>query len=586
MRLRLILPPIGYLLVGLLATWPLMTHLQGWVPGTGDWGQNMWALWWTRQALLNLSQSPFYTNYLFYPEGVTLLFHPLDVSDGLLSIPFYGLFGGDVAYNLMILLSFVLGGWGTYLLALHLIGHRGASFVAGLVFILSPYHFLRIDLGHLNLSTLQWIPFYALFLFKFVRSGSKHSAALAVFFLVFNALNSWYYVVYCGLFSLAVLFWPEKKLHLNDPIYIPDDLRHSSFVSRQLLSRLTRVGIILVSAMLILSPLLIPMLRLLDTTILVGAHNPLRHSVDALSFWVPGPPSFWAKWFENSWISYAAQNREPGASAYLGYTVLGLSVIGLFCRQRRRQTIWWLFIALGFAVLALGPQLQINGQITNVSLPYQWLANLVSIFSITGIPGRFVVMTSLALAMLVAYGLIILINWLSKHKIIPSVVSGQPSAVNIAICLVVGLLIGLEYLAIPIRLTRTDLPEFYDVIASDTTPYAILDIKWDANFLMHAQTRHGKPLVGGWLARLPERQAAYLEQDGLDKVFLYLLLEPEGVTLTDPEVIRPAIQTALAEHNVRYIIDHNGTAGSWLEQLVGWPVIYKEGNMIVYGSVE
>jgi hypothetical protein len=160
---RLITPLLGYILISLMATWPLVTHLQGWVPGYGDWGQNMWALWWTRQAILSLAQSPFFTTYLFYPEGVTLLFHPLDVSDGLLVMPLYGLLGGDMSYNLIVLLSFGLGGWGTYLLALYLTGHRAASFLAGLVFALSPYHFLRIHIGHLNLATLQWIPFYVFF---------------------------------------------------------------------------------------------------------------------------------------------------------------------------------------------------------------------------------------------------------------------------------------------------------------------------------------------------------------------------------------------------------------------------------------
>jgi len=211
MKNRHLLPLIGYSLISLIVTWPLVTHLRGWVPGLGDWGQNLWALWWTRQALLVEGQQPFFTHYLFYPEGVTLLFHPLDVSDGLLALPLYGLLGGDVTYNLMILLSFVLAGYGAYLLALYLTHHRAAAFIAGLIFALSPYHFLRVDLGHLNLSTIQWIPFYALFLLIFVERGDKRAAALAVFFLVFTALNSWYYVVYCGLFLSPSSSGPDES---------------------------------------------------------------------------------------------------------------------------------------------------------------------------------------------------------------------------------------------------------------------------------------------------------------------------------------------------------------------------------------
>jgi hypothetical protein len=318
------------------------------------------------------------------------------------------------------------------------------------------------------------------------------------------------------------------------------------------------------------------MLRLLSSTTLIGGHNPLRHSVDLLSFWVPGPPSTWAGWFEDVWISYAAQNREPGASAYLGYTVLALSFAGLLDRRWRRQALWWLAIALGFTLLALGPQLQRDGRILELMLPYQWLSKAIPIFSITGIPGRFVVMTSLALAILSAYGLAYLSDRLRQNKT-------TPTPAPLWLCLLAGVLISLEYLAIPLRLSPTNVADFYHQVAAETESYAIIDLKWDANFLMHAQTIHGKPLVGGWLARLPESQAAYLDQGGLDKAFLYLLLGPEQATTLDPAALQSTLQTALAQRKVRYIIDHDGQAGPWLEQFVGWPVVYRGEDVVVYG---
>ncbi|MBN1991155.1 MAG: hypothetical protein JW953_00515 [Anaerolineae bacterium] len=587
-----ILPaPVVYLLLSLLVTWPLLTHLQGWVPGSGDWGQNMWALWWTRHALLALAQSPFFTHYLFYPAGVTLLFHPLDVSDGLLALPLYGLLGSDLTYNSIVLLSFVLGGWGAYLLALYLTGQRQASFVAGLIFALSPYHFLRLDLGHLNLASLQWIPFYVLCLLKFIQQGSKRCAALAIFFLAFTALNSWYYVVYCGLLSLALLFWPRPKSTANQPLPSPFTIHNSQFTIHNYFLRAARIALVLLLALLFLSPLLLPMGQLLKTTTLVGEHNPLRHSVDLYSFWVPGPPSTWAAWFKGVWIAYAAQQREPGASAYVGYTVLGLSIIGLMGARWRRQARWWLAVAVGFTLLALGPHLQIDGQILDVPLPYHWLTILFPVFGLTGIPGRFVVMTSLALAILAAYGLATLTDW-GQDKIIQRFNKPKNSALNrlsapllsrFILGLIIALLITLEYLAVPLRLSATEVDDFYHTLAADPNQYALLDIKWDANFLLHAQTVHHKPLIGGWLARLPQEQALYLNQGGLDQSFLYLLLGPAGQTITDPAARQAAIRAALAERNVRYIIDHDHLAGPFIEQFVGWPVVYEGENMVVYG---
>ena len=65
---------------------------------------------------------------------------------------------------------------------------------------------------------------------------------------------------------------------------------------------------------------------------------------------------------------------------------------------------------------------------------------------------------------------------------------------------------------------------------------------------------------------------------------MYLLLGPEGTGLTDPAAIRPAVQSALAERQVRYIIDHDGRAGPWLEQMVGWPVVYQGEGLVVYAA--
>lgn len=541
---QVLAPLFGYLLVSLAATWPLAVHLKGWVVAGFDWGQNFWALWWTRQSLVVLGQDPFFTRYLFHPEGVTLLFHPVDIADGLLMIPLYATFGGEVAYNVTVLLSYVLGGWGAYLLALRLTGHRGAAFVAGLVFTLSPYHFSRIYLGHLNLATIQWIPFYTLFLLRFVERGAWRAAFVAVFFLAFMALYSWYYVLYCGLLSGVVLLWPGQK---SWPAIVG------------------RVALVQGGAMLLLSPILLPMFQTLRTTEIVGAHNPLRHSVDLWSFWIPAPPSSWAGPFAEVWPAYSLPlYREPGGSAYLGYVTLALSMAGLLRSHRRVEVRWWLLVALCFTILALGPQAQIGGHPYGLPLPYGYLAELPG-FSLAGVPGRFVVMVSLALAMLAAYGVTVLTErW--------------PY-----LWLLAGLLVGLEYWAAPVPLERVEVADFYHTMAADRESYAIIEIKWDGNFLLYAQTIHGKPLIAGWLARLPAEQAAYLEQPSLDKSFLYTLLGPEGAALTDPTVIRPALQQALVERNVRYIIDHDNRAGPWLEQFIGWPVVHREGEMVVYG---
>lgn len=536
-------PAAFFLAASLVFTWPLITRLRGWVPGLGDWGQNMWALWWTRKALLVLRESPFFTKHLFYPDGVTLLFHPLDMTDGLIALPFYGIVGGDISYNLIVLISFVLSGLGSYYLVLYLTRNRWAAMVAGLVFSLSPYHFLRLELGHLNLASMQWIPFYLLFFFKYLREGRIRSAWMAVLFMVLNAGCSWYYVVACGLLSLAAVGWCFVY-----PIRLP--------------GLIMRIALVLAISVAVLSPLLVPMLQSLHNTELVGEHNPLRHSVDLNSFWVLGPPSTWASGFESIWAPYAAQHREPGTSGYLGYSVLLLCIAGLVLTTQRKEALWWLAVGVGFIVLSLGPKLQVGGEAFDTALPYNLLHAHMPGFSAAGIPGRFVVMTSLVTAVLAGYGLAAL------GQRIPGTWPMAP--------LVAALAISLEFLTVPVNGSRTALPQFYRSMAEDGQQYAILDVKWDANYLMHAQTVHGKPLVGGWLARLPGDKARYLNQGSVEKAVVYLLLGEQASDITDPDELRAGLNESLGRHQVRYIIDHDRVLGDWIEQALGWRASHEE----------
>ena len=179
--------------------------------------------------------------------------------------------------------------------------------------------------------------------------------------------------------------------------------------------------------------------------------------------------------------------------------------------------------------------------------------------------------------MLAAFGVV----RLSEARRQPSAVSRQRPSFIVHYSLFI--IIFIELLALPLRLSPTDVNPFYHTLAADQDTYAIIDIKWDANFLMHAQTIHHKPLIGGWLARLPQEQADYLDESSLDKAFVRLLLGPEGAALTDPAAVRSAVQTALAERDVRYIIDHNNAAGPWLQEAFGWPVVFEDDEVVVYG---
>ncbi|TGE20603.1 hypothetical protein E5K00_21655 [Hymenobacter aquaticus] len=148
-----------YAVVFLAWTWPLGAHLADGFPAMphGDAAIYVWNVWHFREAVL-AGSNPFYTNWLLYPQGASLVMHAY--------IPIVGLFnlliGQELlAINLFLLLSYVLSGTGGYLLSRRWVRHPLLGWLAGLVFAYSPYKLLRLQ-GHYNLVLTATVPFFVL----------------------------------------------------------------------------------------------------------------------------------------------------------------------------------------------------------------------------------------------------------------------------------------------------------------------------------------------------------------------------------------------------------------------------------------
>jgi len=218
-----------YTILTLILTYPLIFNLTTAVPNDiGDPLLNTWLLAWDTHALLTDPLNLFNAN-IFYPLSNTLAYSEHLFSTALLALPWQVLFGEPVlAYNLSLLLSFPLAAFGMYLLALRWTHHRGAAFIAGLIFAFNPYRFASI--AHLQLLTFQWLPYAVLCLdLLLVKQGlgvrdqgvertrvlkPALLAALAIFFLL-QVLASWYLALYTvlvlGIYLLAVLV--TRRVH-------------------------------------------------------------------------------------------------------------------------------------------------------------------------------------------------------------------------------------------------------------------------------------------------------------------------------------------------------------------------------------
>ena len=109
---------LSYTLAALLLTWPLAARLATHLPGDGiDDPALAWNLWWIKHSLVDLRQADiFHAGWMFHPIGINLAFYTLTPLQGLLSIPLQTATTLILANNLILLSSFVLGGYGTFLL--------------------------------------------------------------------------------------------------------------------------------------------------------------------------------------------------------------------------------------------------------------------------------------------------------------------------------------------------------------------------------------------------------------------------------------------------------------------------------------
>ena len=151
--------------LALVMTDPLARHPASTVldDGTLDCFQFIWNLWWLRTSLVDLHTNPFFTRFLFFPGGVSLLFHTLSATLGLASIPAQLLLpGGAVtAHNLLVVASPALIVVTTALLAHEVTRDPWAALVAGCMATLTGAIVWFLPIIYLTATYLVAAPVWA-----------------------------------------------------------------------------------------------------------------------------------------------------------------------------------------------------------------------------------------------------------------------------------------------------------------------------------------------------------------------------------------------------------------------------------------
>ncbi len=568
--------------LALVFTWPLALHFNQAVPGEDhrDAWQMVWNLWWVRYALEH-AQNPFQTGLIFYPQGTGLYLHALNALNGLLSLPVQylggalgGAAGGAVAgYNFIVLFSLTVGAYGAFCLARYLWGDPKAALVAGLAYGFSTYNFDHL-LGHLNLVSSEFIPFYILFFLKALQPGSSNqkleirNILAAVGFLIGLVLLELQYVLYMAIFSglylaylTAVWGWQRGRKQA------------SGF---RLTAVYGRAGAIAVLFVLLTLPLTLPMLNeALNNPNTVPPRQDTIYSADLLAYFYPSP-------FHPLWGETMLRAIKPFTATLIekvvfpGFTVYLLTFAGFILafwrgrinrdaqdeqdkdeivnsgldssKDKARPTLvvnqpgFWVLTAVTFAILSFGRRLHINGVEHGPPLPATLIYEL-PILNITRVPSRFAVVAILALGLLAAWGL----GWIGRR------LTGRGRWYNLVVGVALAAL-AFELLPAPYPLTFYSVPEFYRSLAADPrTDYAILDVplnygryQYTTDYLEDQMT-HRKPLLNGYISRNPVYPPYY----GVPTLLAFRDLSPE----VKPDILpaQPLDLGVLRYFGVRYI---------------------------------
>jgi hypothetical protein len=638
----------GFGILAVVWSWPLAwhlsTHLTG--AGLGDNAVFAWNFWWMRTALSSGTDF-FRTSFLFVPVGADLTLHTHTALTAFVGATVLRQLSVVAALNVTILVSLALNGFCTYVLAWRLTRDWGASILAGVIFGTSPYIAAHLN-GHFNLINAWTIPLFALTILPAVK-GSRTWAALAGLILAMTAYVDYYYVVYelaLALSVLAGLAWrwsfsvrtgkasARWLVAVIDTCLVLDAVALVAIAATGGFS--VRVGPVPVSMKGTYNPLQLfwvlialaiwlrlrptiaartreswewtrfwPALSVMTAVFALSAAPLLWKGVGLVVrgqyvtqqyYWRSAPTGidaatlFFGNPFHGLYGAVVQRFYRVGAGislveggAWLGLAPVGLAIYAVRHRWSDPAVRQWLVVGLMFFAWALGPHLSVLGRDTGMILP-QTLLRYIPIASNARMPGRAMVGVYLALATL---GALAATGWKAAH--------GGSSWLVPALCLAVFA----DFLAAPFPMAPIECPHIYQTLrdrpergALAELPLGIGDGLMGLTPVDHrmflCQMTHGRPLVGGVLARIPPNVLPSYEADPLLSGWLRLsgFDDQTSVHTALPDAAHAA-ERMRADGIAFIMLDRERASGplrEYVEQVMPLTLVAVEGGRSLYAT--
>lgn len=513
-----------YALLAAVFTYPLIFNLDR-VNGAGDPAVMVWSMAWISHALFN-DQATLYDANIFYPAENALAYTDLLLPSALVDAPFYFATGNALlGFNVVLLLTYVLSGYATFLLVRRLLAGSEyalpAALFAGAVYAVSPYRYGHIT--QLNSMTTYWLPLILLFMHRYLAGRRPLDLFLVGLFFTLNALSGLYYGVFAVLMMAAFYaIWSilnRETPQLRDFIY----------------------GAPVFAAFgAILAVLLGPYLALSGA----ADHSRSIETVAGGSF-VPAailtsPPESWLLGWTPEAFGITHENRKPvyELTLYPGIVASILAAYELVRRGASRVSALYALLGLSIFVLTLGPRITVGD--VHIPLPYYLLYEYVPGFGNLRVPARMWVIVMLCIAVLAGLGLR---NFMAK-------LGGRKAVLALAVLSLVAALEFLPTLPIDRYIDRgpPELEPAYEYLAENGPDAVVAEVPFASRRdpfretpRMYRSTYGWWKLVNGYASYFPEgygetRDAlnglpsteglAELQRLGMD----YVIVHPEQYT--------------------------------------------------------
>ena len=433
----------------------------------------------------------------------------------------------------------------------------------------------------MQVMSLEWIPFYILYLLRGIRRAQRgrpwwRDGLLAGLFLALTGLCDWYFVLYLFLFTGLAVIWHGVAQLGEKAASIPAPRRLVS-AGKVLGPPLLAGGLFLT----LLSPILLPMIQ--EATRFRFMVRPPQDlyilSASLLDFLAPNRlhPLFRPESFQ-----WPGNQVAPVSERTIGLGYLPLILALLAAWKRPRQSRFWLVSGLFFLLLALGPALHL-GSITWADVPadpppvswtpYGILNRVVPFMRISRSVSRFALMVQLSLAVAVGMGF----HWLLRQR-----PGRQALLLGVA---AVALLLA-EFWVAPFPVSPPDTPEFYRQLAQDPANRAVLNLpmNFDRPGYLLYQTVHRKPLTVAYISRDDPR--TFTQRAPVLQHFRHL---GPDILADDPVAVGP---TVLADLGVGWVVLDRykmpgGRERSYTTELAqaifaGQPPLFQDERLTVY----